>query len=145
MTACAVEFRFNLPDPLRYCCGMLRTALRGGAATRLLVVGPQPLLAELDGLLWTAQPGSFLPHVWADDPLALQTPILLAEAPNLVALGRIDALVNFGPGLVAGWDTLPRVIELVGAQSPDKPAARQRLRDYRQAGLDPRVVDLRDA
>lgn len=143
MTDCAVEFRFNLADPLRYCCGMLRTALRGGA--RLLVAGPRPLLTELDGLLWTAQPNSFLPHVWADDPLAPRTPILLAEHPDLSTLGSISALVNFGPALVEGWEGLPRVIELVGVHSPDKPAARQRVRDYRQAGASPQIVDLSHA
>lgn len=140
MSPCAVEFRFNLADPLRYCCALVRTALR--QPVRLLLRGPQPLLAELDLLLWTAQPGSFLPHVWADDPLAARTPVILAESPDLSQLGRIDALVHFGPDLLPGWQALPRIIELVGAHSADRPAARQRLRDYRAAGCAPQVIDL---
>ena len=136
--ACAVEFRVNLPDPLRYACGLLRTATQRGA--RLLVAAPQPFLDELDLLLWTFQPGSFVPHVWQDDPLAAQTPVILASAPDLHQAGRVDALVNLGPGLVPGWDRLDRVIELVGENTADKPAARQRLRAYRAAGVEPKVI-----
>ncbi len=136
--ACAVEFRVNLPDPLAYACGLLRTATRHGA--RLLVTAPRPTLDELDLLLWTRQPGSFIPHVWIDDALAAQTPVLLADAPEPGQAGRVDALVNFGPGLVPGWDALPRVIELVGEASPERIAGRDRLRAYRAAGYDPRII-----
>lgn len=136
--ACAVEFRVNLPDPLRYACGLLRTATQRGA--RLVVAAPQPFLDELDQLLWTFQPGSFVPHVWQDDPLAAQTPVILASAPELHQAGRVDALINLGPGLVPGWDRLDRVIELVGENIPDKPAARERLRAYRAAGVEPKVI-----
>lgn len=135
---CAVEFRVNLPDPLRYACGLLRTATQRGA--RLLVAAQRPVLDELDLLLWTHQPGSFIPHVWLDDPLAAQTPVLLAEQPELARAVPVDALVNFGPGLVSGWDALPRVIELVGERPQDRPAGRDRLRAYRAAGYDPRII-----
>jgi DNA polymerase-3 subunit chi len=136
--ACAVEFRVNLPDPLRYACGLLRTATQHSA--RLLVAAPQPFLDELDQLLWTFQPGSFVAHVWQDDPLAAQTPVILAATPDLQKAGRLDALVNLGPDLVPGWDSLDRVIELVGEHAPDKPAARERLRAYRAAGVEPKVI-----
>lgn len=135
---CAVEFRVNLPDPLRYACGLLRTATQRGA--RLLVAAPQPFLDELDQLLWTFQPGSFVAHVWQDDPLAAQTPVILAATPDLQQAGRVDALVNLGPDLVPGWDRLDRVIELVGELAADKPAARERLRAYRAAGVEPKVI-----
>lgn len=136
--SCTVEFRVNLPDPLRYACGLLQTATRRGA--RLLVVAPQPVLDELDHLLWVFQPGSFVAHVWQDDPLAAQTPVLLSAVPDLPRAGRLDALVNLGPDLVPGWEALGRVIELVGASAPDKPAARSRLRAYRAAGIEPKIM-----
>ncbi|CUA93131.1 DNA polymerase III subunit chi [Thiomonas bhubaneswarensis] len=138
---CAVEFRVGLPDPLRYLCGLLRTATQRGA--RLLVVGPQPVLEELDPLLWTFQPGSFVPHVWQDDPLVDKTPVILAPQPDLRRVGRLQALVNLGPDMVDGWETLDRVIELVSENGPDKPAARERLRAYRAAGLDPTIIQAR--
>ena len=138
---CAVEFRVNLPDPLRYACGLLRTATQRGA--RLVVAAPQPFLTELDQLLWTFQPGSFVPHVWQDDPLVDKTPVILASEPDLPQIGRVTALVNLGPDLVPGWEALERVIELVGENAPDKPAARERLRAYRAAGFDPTIIPLR--
>ena len=138
---CAVEFRVNLPDPLRYACGLLRTATQRGA--RLVVAAPQPFLTELDQLLWTFQPGSFVPHVWQDDPLVDKTPVILASEPDLPQIGRVTALVNLGPDLVPGWEELERVIELVGENAPDKPAARERLRAYRAAGFDPTIIPAR--
>lgn len=131
----------NLPDPLRYACGLLRTATQRGA--RVLVAAPEPLLTELDPLLWTFQPGSFVPHVWQDDPLADKTPVILAPQPDLPRAGRVTALVNLGPDLVTGWESLERVIELVSENGPDKPAARERLRAYRAAGLDPTIIPSR--
>ena len=138
---CAVEFRVNLPDPLRYVCGLLRTATQRGA--RLLVAAPQPFLAELDPLLWTFQPGSFVPHVWQDDPLVDKTAVILASEPDLSQIGQVTALVNLGPDLVPGWEALERVIELVGENAPDKPAARERLRAYRAAGFEPTIIPSR--
>jgi DNA polymerase-3 subunit chi len=138
---CSVEFRVNLPDPLRYACGLLRTATQRGA--RVLVAAPEPLLTELDQLLWTFQPGSFVPHVWQDDPLADKTPVILAPQPDLPRAGRVTALVNLGPDLVTGWESLERVIELVSENGPDKPAARERLRAYRAAGFDPTIIPSR--
>ncbi|WP_276731320.1 MULTISPECIES: DNA polymerase III subunit chi [Thiomonas] len=131
----------NLPDPLRYACGLLRTATQRGA--RVLVAAPEPLLTELDPLLWTFQPGSFVPHVWQDDPLADKTPVILAPLPDLPRAGRVTALVNLGPDLVTGWESLERVIELVSENGPDKPAARERLRAYRAAGFDPTIIPSR--
>lgn len=131
----------NLPDPLRYACGLLRTATQRGA--RVLVAAPEPVLTELDPLLWTFQPGSFVPHVWQDDPLADKTPVILAPLPDLPRAGRVTALVNLGPDLVTGWESLERVIELVSENGPDKPAARERLRAYRAAGFDPTIIPSR--
>ena len=139
--SCSVEFRVNLPDPLRYCCGLLRTATQRGA--RVLVAAPEPLLTELDQLLWTFQPGSFVPHVWQDDPLADQTPVILAPRPDLSQASRVNALVNLGSDLVTGWESLERVIELVSENGPDKPAARERLRAYLAAGFDPTIIPSR--
>lgn len=138
---CSVEFRVNLPDPLRYAYGLLRTATQRGA--RVLVAAPEPVLTELDPLLWTFQPGSFVPHVWQDDPLADKTPVILAPLPDLPRAGRVTALVNLGPDLVTGWESLERVIELVSENGPDKPAARERLRAYRAAGFDPTIIPSR--
>ena len=138
---CAVEFRVNLADPLRYACGLLRTATQRGA--RLVVAAPQPFLTELDQLLWTFQPGSFVPHVWQDDPLVDKTAVILASEPDLSQIGQVTALVNLGPDLVPGWEALERVIELVGEHAPDKPAARERLRAYRAAGFEPTIIPSR--
>ena len=84
-----------------------------------------------------------MPHVWQDDPLVDKTPVILAPQPDLRRVGRLQALVNLGPDMVDGWETLDRVIELVSENGPDKPAARERLRAYRAAGLEPTIIQAR--
>ncbi len=51
--------------------------LSGGG--RLLVVGGQPLLGQVDGLLWSYARDAFLPHVLASQPAAEAQPVLLSE------------------------------------------------------------------
>jgi DNA polymerase-3 subunit chi len=46
---------------------------------RLLVVGDDPLLSQLDELLWTYSGDSFLPHGRETSPQAAQQPILLSQ------------------------------------------------------------------
>ena len=49
---------------------------------RLLIVAEEPLLGQLDSLLWSYAPTSFLPHGRADAPRQEAQPILLSTAPT---------------------------------------------------------------
>ena len=51
---------------------------------RLLVVANPPLLAQVDALLWTYAPESFLPHGRADGPAPEHQPILLSPDATAV-------------------------------------------------------------
>jgi len=129
-----VEFHTGLADPLALACRLLRKAQRQGI--RLLVTVNAPRLAELDALLWTFEPQSFVPHVrmpGAPDAVAARTPIWLCEA---VPSGPVPTvLVNLGAPAPASLAPFERVIELVSHDVDEAQAGRERWRAYKAQGL----------
>ncbi len=74
-----VDFHFNAPDKLQYGCRLVRKIYR--ARHKVLVwCDDKVRLAEFDRMLWTFSQHDFIPHVAAGDPLAAETPVLLAHA-----------------------------------------------------------------
>ncbi len=128
-----VEFHTGLADPLGFACRLLRKAQRQGH--RLLVTAPEQRLGELDTLLWTFDPQSFVPHLrlpHAGD-LAARTAIWLCEA---APTGEVPpVLVNVGAPLAAGLERFQRLIELVGHEADEAQAGRERWRAYKARGL----------
>ncbi len=135
-----VEFRVGVADPLGYCCALLRSATAKGARTVVCV--PQALLEALDQRLWTFSPLDFLAHCRAGEALEARSPIVLCSEPDVHSLGDRDCLVNLGVDGVRGWESLPRVIELVGDDAAGKASARRRFRMYRDAGCEPQTLEV---
>ena len=134
----AVDFHSGVADKLGYTCRLLRKAWRAGS--RVVVAGEPAQLARLDALLWTFEPGEFIPHArlragQAIAPLLARTPIWLADLP--VEAGPCDVLVNLGPALAPGYDVFGRVIEIVAESDAEVSSGRQRWRQYLAAGLAP--------
>jgi len=130
-----VEFHTGLADPLGFACRMLRKAQRQGH--RVLVTLPGQRLNELDSLLWTFDPQSFVPHVrvpQAQPDLAARTPIWLCEqAPG----GPVPpVLLNLGAPLADGLERFQRLIEIVGHGADEAQGGRERWRSYRAQGLE---------
>lgn len=91
---------------------------------------------RLDGLLWTFNDRSFLPHV-LDTPdlepgLAEATPVRVgaAEEPGFEA----DLLVNLDQAVPLFFSRFERVAEIVGGGEGERAAARERFRFYRDRG-----------
>jgi DNA polymerase-3 subunit chi len=126
-----VDFHINVPDKLAYGCRLVRKAYQSGR--QVLVWCDDPvMLAEFDRLLWTFSAGDFIPHVAASDPLAADTPVLLAaDAPEVA---HHDVLVNLGQRTPPNFSRFDRVIELVSNDDEDKGLARERFRFYRDRG-----------
>lgn len=141
-----VDFHTGVDDKLGYACRLLRKAWRAGK--QVVVTGPAAELNRLDQLLWTFEPGEFIPHArlragQAIAPRLARTPIWLAEAP--ADAGPRDVLVNLGPAALDDAAGCPRVIEIV-ADAPDEvDAGRERWRRYKAAGLSPRNHSQRPA
>lgn len=126
-----VDFHINLSDKQSYACRLVRKAYRSGR--KVLVWCDDPArLAEFDRLLWTFSAGDFIPHVSASDPLAADTPVLLAADAADVA--HHDVLVNLGASTPPNFSRFDRLIELVSKDDTDRRLARDRFRFYRDRG-----------
>ncbi len=133
-----VDFHTGLQDKLPYACRLLRKAWRAGH--RVVVTGDVRALARLDQLLWTFDPGEFIPHARlrageAVAPRLARTPLWLADQP--ADAGACDVLVNLGPGALADGPLPARTIELVAADPDEVAAGRQRWRGHVAAGRQP--------
>lgn len=138
--ATEIDFHTGVADKLGYACRLLRKAWRSGA--QLVVTGHPAALNRLDQLLWTFDPGEFIPHArlragQAVTPALARTPIWLADAPADV--GPRDVLVNLGPAALSDEGGCPRVIEIVADEPDEIDAGRERWRRYKAAGLTPRA------
>lgn len=93
---------------------------------------------RLDGLLWTFDDRSFLPHVLdapgLDDGLAAATPVRVGagDAPSFDA----RVLVNLGHEVPLFFSRCERVAEIVGGDDETRARARDRFRFYRDRGYE---------
>ena len=97
-------------------------------------------LQQLDDLLWSFRPGSFLPHAvyMSEDPEA--APILLGHATE--PEGPSDVLVNLAEDIPAYFSRFSRVTELVSGNEAQRDAARARYRFYKDRGYPVRSHQL---
>jgi DNA polymerase III subunit chi len=133
-----VDFHTGLSDKLAYACRLLRKAWRSRA--RVVVTGDAAQLARLDQLLWTFDPGEFIPHARlrageAPAPRLARTRLWLAERPADVA--PCDVLVNLGPAPLTETPLPARTIELVAQDDGEVAVGRQRWRAHLAAGRTP--------
>jgi len=137
-----VDFHFNAADKLGYGCRLVRKIYR--ARHKVLVWCDDAVrLDEFDRLLWTFSQQDFIPHVGAGDPLAAETPVLLAAEP--VETPFHEVLVNLGSAMPPMFSRFDRLIEVVASGEADREAARERWRFYRDRGYPLERHDLAQA
>jgi DNA polymerase III subunit chi len=127
-----IDFHSNVPDRIAYACRLTRKARAANCKVVLLTKDRQDLMT-LDQALWTFSEQEFLPHVLADDPLALQTPIILTDRDD-AELPHYHVLVNLTPATPAHFARFERMIEVISSDESEKIAGRERFRFYKQRG-----------
>jgi DNA polymerase-3 subunit chi len=132
----SIDFYFNAADKLQVACRLAGKAMAQGK--RLLIYAPQADTAQrIDRMLWTWQATGFVPHCAAHDPLASETPVLIASATD--AHSVCDVLLNLAPDTPPAFERYERLLELVAQDDEDRRAARERYRFYRERGF--RIAD----
>lgn len=126
-----IDFAFSAPDRLKSACQVARK--RHEAGQRLVVYcRDTERLTQFDRMLWALDDISFIPHVWAGDPLAAETPVVLtasdAETPHHQWLLNLD---DSWPPIYTRFE---RLIEIVSHDPSDREAARSRWRFYQECG-----------
>ncbi|UYO94792.1 DNA polymerase III subunit chi [Pollutimonas sp. M17] len=140
-----VDFAFGATDRLRMACEVVRKHYLAGRPL-LVYTQDKQRLARFDRLLWGFDPEAFVPHVQADDPLAAQTLVLLTDTSPVPAPNREPGpppwLINLDLQCPPGAERFERILEIVSGHEDDKNAARQRWREYQQAGHDLHAHDV---
>jgi DNA polymerase-3 subunit chi len=108
---------------------------------RLLVYAPQAELAQrIDRMLWTWPAIAFVPHCFADDAAAAETPVLIArdaESPP-----GCDLLLNLAVESPPFFERFERLLEVVSQDEDERREARARYAWYRERGYAIRNHDL---
>ena len=134
-----IDFYRYAEDKLHVACRLAAKAL--AQKKRVVVYDPEPSrLAEFDKRLWTWQAVGFVPHVFANSPLAGETPVILTSSGE--ALPHHDVLINLADEWPPFFATFERVLEIVGAGDDDKAKARARHAFYKDRGYDIQVRDI---
>lgn len=132
----SVDFYFNAADKLQVACRLAGKAMAQGK--RVLIYAPQADTAQrIDRMLWTWQATGFVPHCAAHDPLAGETPVLIATAAQADA--SCEVLLNLAPDTPPAFERYERLLELVAQDDEDRRAARERYKFYRERGY--RIAD----
>ena len=132
----SVDFYFNAADKLQVACRLAGKATAQGK--RLLIYAPQTDIAQrIDRMLWTWQATGFVPHCAAQDPLAGETPVLIATTAD--ADVTCEVLLNLAADAPPAFERYERLLELVAQDDGDRLAGRVRYKFYRQRGY--RIAD----
>jgi DNA polymerase III subunit chi len=135
----AVEFYFNAAERLQAACRLAAQALAAGE--RVLVYAPEPELAtRLDRLMWTWPATGFVAHCALDDPLAPDTPVLIARDERVPA--DIQVLLNLATECPPHFARFERLLEVVGTDEAEREASRNRYRLYKSRGYGVASHDL---
>ena len=143
-----VDFAFGASDRLRTACVVTRKRYLAGATVLAYSTDAQRL-AAFDRMLWAFDPTSFVPHLSVDDPLAADTPVVLLASTPGAWLDRLPEsaarpwLLNLDDRCPPDLDRFARVMEIVANGAEDRQMARQRWREYANAGHDVHAHDLR--
>ncbi len=126
----SIDFYFNAADRLQVACRLAAKAL--GERKRMLIYTPDTELAtRLDRMMWTWPATGFVPHCAAHDPLAADTPVLIAGDDEA---SDVPILLNLSADCPPRFASFERLLEVVGAEEADREPARARFRLYKSRG-----------
>jgi DNA polymerase-3 subunit chi len=128
-----VDFHTHVEHPIAHTCKVLRKARAAGNQC-VVYCSRESTLDELDKLLWTFSPLDFLPHVYAHDALAAQTPILLTA--RMADTAHHEVLINLDDVSPTFFSRFDRVIEIVGQEENAAAAGRMRYKFYKERGYE---------
>ncbi len=133
-----IDFHINTTDKLHYACKVVRKAYNAGKQVVCYSSTPD-LLAQLDKALWDFSALDFLPHTFANHPLAKDTPIILTQDGQGVE--HHEVLINLDANWPPFFSRFERLIELVGTHDDDKAQGRDRYKFYRDRGYPLQIHD----
>lgn len=126
-----IYFYSGAADKIYTACRLSAKAVQQGLTVMIYTLDTT-LIEQLDKLLWTFSPTSFIPHCRAHDKLAHVTPVMLGH--EIAQIAHHDVLLNLHDQHSPLFDRFNRLIEIASINSEDKMAARKRYRFYQENG-----------
>ena len=137
-----IDFYFNAADRFQVACRLAGKAL--AQKKRMLIYAPEPQAAShIDKLLWTWPAIGFVPHCAPHDPLAAETPVLIASDAG--AAGECELILNLGAECPPHFERFERLLEVVSTDEAERQAARSRFRFYQSRGYKIASHDLAES
>ena len=126
-----IDFYFNADDRLQVACRLAGKAM--AQKQRVLIYAPDAETAQrIDRMLWTWPATGFVPHCAPHDPLAAETPVLIAAGGDAPA--GCEVLLNLSAECPPHFERFERLLEVIGAGDEERAAGRGRYRFYRDRG-----------
>ncbi|MFQ6022043.1 MAG: DNA polymerase III subunit chi [Acidiferrobacterales bacterium] len=112
-------------------CKLTHKAFRLGHEIYILAADPDES-AQLDRLLWTFNPGSFIPHGLNGMEVGPDVPVIVGsgEPPENCR----DVLISLTEAVPDFFSRFSRVVDIVSPTTEAKRQARERFRFYRERG-----------
>jgi DNA polymerase-3 subunit chi len=127
----SIDFYFNAGDRLQVACRLAAKAY--SRRQRLLIYAPEgDSASRIDRMLWTWQATGFVPHCPVHDPVASETPVLIATGEETPA--GFDLMLSLADGCPPHFERFQRLFEVVPAEQAGRDAGRARYRFYRERG-----------
>ncbi|MBS0586806.1 MAG: DNA polymerase III subunit chi [Proteobacteria bacterium] len=127
-----IYFYSGSNDKLLTACRLCAKAVQQNL--KVLIYAPDAaVLEQLDQLLWTFSPVSFIPHcdIREDNELVSATPVILSN--RIPTDKQFDVLLNLHLQQPPDFDQFSRLIEIADTSVKGKQAARTRYRFYKDA------------
>jgi DNA polymerase-3 subunit chi len=119
----------------RFACRLSEKAWTLGHQVHALTADPAAS-GELDELMWTFRPDSFLPHdLWPD--ANAETPVTIGHDAS--SAPPADLLINLTDEIPPCIDQFGRIAEIIDASPGCRSAGRTRFGFYRDQGYDPQT------
>ena len=117
-------------------CRLVEKALRHGHRIHIHTQ-TQEQAEELDQLLWSFRPDSFIPHSLQDEPDALEAPVTLGHQELSASLKPFDEaalLINLAEQIPDFFTRFQRIAEVATQQPGLLSATRDHFRFFRERG-----------
>lgn len=130
----------NVANRAKYACLVLKKAQRLGMKAAVLFDNEYDM-DQMDNLLWTFEPSSFIPHAIAQTAGATDKAYLLSDNPELLGTGDILVLLTHDapPFIKKLMERFPRVIDIVPKEEPGLTEGRRRFVFYKKSGITPTI------
>lgn len=123
----------------RFSCRLAEKAWQQGYRVFIHTVS-QFAAQQVDELLWTFRPESFLPHGLASEPESAGLPVLVGSGAEPEP--TLDLLINLSDTVPVYYQRFPRLAEIVESTDTAREIARGRYRYYRDHGCTLRSHNL---